>query len=53
MVKINYVDSHGASRSVDAEEGSTVMESAIRVGNLDHRVVVDHAKPDPNGTCVQ
>ena len=30
MVKITYVDSHGASRSVDAEEGSTVMESAIR-----------------------
>ena len=30
MVKITYVDSHGASRDVDAEEGSTVMESAIR-----------------------
>ncbi|MBV9394207.1 MAG: 2Fe-2S iron-sulfur cluster binding domain-containing protein, partial [Methylobacteriaceae bacterium] len=30
MVKITYVDSHGASREVEAEEGSTVMESAIR-----------------------
>ncbi|GAC1560188.1 MAG: 2Fe-2S iron-sulfur cluster-binding protein [Beijerinckiaceae bacterium] len=30
MVKITYVDSHGASRVIDAEEGSTVMESAIR-----------------------
>jgi 2Fe-2S ferredoxin len=30
MVNITYVDSHGESRSIDAEEGSTVMESAIR-----------------------
>ena len=30
MVKITYVDSHGTSRDVEAEEGSTVMESAIR-----------------------
>jgi hypothetical protein len=26
---------------------------AERVANLDHRVVVDHPKPDPNGRCQQ
>jgi 2Fe-2S ferredoxin len=30
MVKITFVDSEGAQRSVDAEVGSTVMENAIR-----------------------
>lgn len=30
-----------------------VFESATRVANLGHRVVVDKAKPDPRGTCVQ
>src|ERR1700753_1217711 len=30
MVKITYVDSHGASRTVEAEEGSTVGKPAIR-----------------------
>ena len=30
-----------------------VMESAIAVGNLDHRLVVDKPKPDPRGSCVQ
>ncbi|MEP7031065.1 MAG: 2Fe-2S iron-sulfur cluster-binding protein [Pseudolabrys sp.] len=30
MPKITYIDSSGASRSVDAEAGSTVMENAIR-----------------------
>jgi 2Fe-2S ferredoxin len=30
MVKITYIDSHGESRTVEAEEGSTVMENAIR-----------------------
>ncbi|MFL5504379.1 MAG: M28 family metallopeptidase [Gemmatimonadaceae bacterium] len=30
-----------------------VHDVAVRVGNLDHRVVVDKPKPDPRGTCVQ
>ena len=30
MVKITYIDPQGTARSVDAEEGSTVMENAIR-----------------------
>jgi hypothetical protein len=30
-----------------------VYESAMRIGNLDHRLVVDKPKPDPKGTCVQ
>jgi ferredoxin, 2Fe-2S len=30
MVKITYIDSFGEARTIDAEEGSTVMESAIR-----------------------
>ena len=30
MAKINFVDHSGESRSVDAENGSTVMEAAIR-----------------------
>ncbi len=30
MVKITFVDSEGAQRSVEAEPGSTVMENAIR-----------------------
>ncbi|MDB5572385.1 MAG: fdxB [Hyphomicrobiales bacterium] len=30
MVKITFVDAAGQSRTVDAEEGSTVMEAAIR-----------------------
>jgi ferredoxin, 2Fe-2S len=32
MVKITYVDAEGTSRSVEAEEGSTVMENAVRNG---------------------
>src|ERR687889_500014 len=32
MVKITYIDSEGTARAVDAEEGSTVMENAIRNG---------------------
>ena len=32
MVKITYVDSDGTARTVEAEEGSTVMETAIRNG---------------------
>ena len=30
MPKITYIDSSGASRTIDAETGSTVMETAIR-----------------------
>jgi Peptidase family M28 len=30
-----------------------VHDIALRVGNLDHRVVVDKPKPDPRGACVQ
>ncbi|MFL5593718.1 MAG: M28 family metallopeptidase [Gemmatimonadaceae bacterium] len=30
-----------------------VHDVALRVGSLDHRVVVDKPKPDPRGTCVQ
>ena len=32
MVKITYIDEKGTTRSVDAEEGSTVMENAVRNG---------------------
>jgi hypothetical protein len=30
-----------------------VADVAAHVANLDHRIVVDHPKPDPNGQCVQ
>jgi hypothetical protein len=30
-----------------------VADLAARVGNLDHRPVVDKEKPDPKGQCVQ
>jgi ferredoxin, 2Fe-2S len=30
MAKITYIDHEGTSRSVDAEDGSTVMENAIK-----------------------
>jgi hypothetical protein len=30
-----------------------VHDIAVQVANLDHRVVVDHPKPDPHGECVQ
>ncbi len=32
MVKIIFIDSAGQSRSVDAEDGATVMETAVRNG---------------------
>ena len=32
MVKITYIDEQGTGRSVEAEEGSTVMENAVRNG---------------------
>ena len=30
-----------------------VHDVALRVANLDHRVVVDRPKPDPNAACRQ
>ncbi len=30
MVKITFIDSNGQSRTIDAEEGATVMETAVR-----------------------
>jgi hypothetical protein len=30
-----------------------IHDVALRVGNLDHRVVVDKPRPDPRGACVQ
>ncbi|HUQ48419.1 MAG TPA: M28 family peptidase [Gemmatimonadaceae bacterium] len=30
-----------------------VADVAAHIANLDHRIVVDHAKPDPKGQCVQ
>jgi hypothetical protein len=30
-----------------------VRDIAVRVANMDHRVAVDHPKPDPHGDCVQ
>ena len=32
MAKITYIDHEGESRAVDAEDGSTVMENAIKHG---------------------
>jgi 2Fe-2S ferredoxin len=32
MVKITYIDAQGTARTVDAQEGSTVMENAVRNG---------------------
>jgi hypothetical protein len=36
-----------------AQVATLVRDVAIRVGNLDHRVVVDKPTPDPHGRCVQ
>ena len=36
-----------------ARIGQLVDDVAVRLANLDHRVVVDKAKPDPNGSCQQ
>ena len=36
-----------------ARVATLVRDIALRVANLDHRPVVDHPKPDPNGRCVQ
>jgi len=36
-----------------AKVGNFVEDVAVHVANLDHRVVVDHPKPDPTGLCRQ
>ena len=36
-----------------ARVATLVHDIALRVANLDHRVVVDKKKPDPRGQCVQ
>jgi peptidase M28-like protein len=36
-----------------AQVATLVRDAAIRIGDLDHRVVVDKPKPDPKGRCVQ
>jgi hypothetical protein len=36
-----------------AQVATLVHDSAIRIANLDHRIVVDKPKPDPTGRCVQ
>ena len=36
-----------------ARVGQLVYDIATKVGNLDHRIVVDKEKPDPNGACRQ
>lgn len=43
-----YIDYDHMAKVVDF-----VADIATHVANLDHRVVVDHPKPDPNGTCRQ
>jgi hypothetical protein len=36
-----------------ARVASLVEDVTVHVANLDHRVVVDHPKPDPRGACQQ
>jgi hypothetical protein len=36
-----------------AAVATLIRDVAVRVANLDHRVVVDHPKPNPHGTCRQ
>ena len=36
-----------------ARIGQLVHDVAVKVANLDHRIVVDKEKPDPNGACRQ
>ena len=36
-----------------ATVGNLVADAAVRVANLDHRIVVDQPKPDPKGRCQQ
>jgi len=43
-----YIDYDGLARI-----SQLVYNTAAHVANLDHRLVVDKPKPDPNGSCVQ
>ena len=43
-----YIDYDGLARV-----SQLVYNTATRIANLKHRLVVDKAKPDPNGNCVQ
>jgi hypothetical protein len=43
-----YIDYDHMSRIA-----SFIEDAAVHVANLDHRVVVDHPKPDPHGSCQQ
>ncbi|NBW65941.1 M20/M25/M40 family metallo-hydrolase [bacterium] len=36
-----------------ADVSRLVMASAMKIANLDHRIVVDKPKPNPKGACVQ
>jgi hypothetical protein len=36
-----------------ARVANFVADAAQRIGNMDHRLVVDHPKPDPKAECVQ
>jgi hypothetical protein len=36
-----------------ARVGNLIEQVALRVANLDHRIVVDKPKPDPRGACRQ
>jgi hypothetical protein len=36
-----------------AKVATLVHDSAVRIANLDHRIVVDQPKPDPKGACKQ
>ncbi|MDE3127116.1 MAG: M28 family peptidase [Gemmatimonadota bacterium] len=36
-----------------ARVGNLIEDVAVHVADLDHRVVVDHPKPDPHGSCRQ
>jgi hypothetical protein len=43
-----YIDYDGLARV-----SQLVYNTATRIANLDHRLVVDKPKPDPHGNCVQ
>ena len=47
-VEPQYIDYDGLARVAQL-----VYNTASRIANLDHRLVVDKPKPDPHGNCVQ
>jgi hypothetical protein len=36
-----------------ARVGELVSSTVVHIANLDHRVVVDHPRPEPGGACKQ